>query len=423
MADAKVESQPLEIKTTGLSWVIAILVSCSYMVSFITRFTWATAIPVAAPDLGINMAAAGGLMTAYFGGYVVGNFITGFAVDRFGPKLTLTCATGLTGLFTVLIPFAPNYWLIFALRVCAGFVSGPLFSCVTKYQISWFARNVRTIAMGVMMAGAAVGTSIASAVFAPIIRNVGWRTGFTYGAICCFIVAALTFFICKEQGPAAQRAVVAKNATPEEKAAQRAGLKEVVLRKSFLFGTIACFLSIAQNTGFNTYIVRYFTLVRGFDLVTAGLIVGSTQMVGLFSGTLAGIVADLVIKSKKRTALIGTILSIACFFGILFATNTAFLIFVMVVRLVVAAWFGTPLNGLQSQAAAGPFSGRAMGLYNGIAQCGSTISPIIFGMILDMTGDNYSIIFITIMCMLAVNGTLVQLMEERKVEPPKPAAT
>ncbi len=75
-------TQPEEIKTTGLSWAIAILVLMSYAVSFISRNVWATAMPLAGPELGLSNTAAGGLMSAYYIGYVISNFVTGFTVDK-----------------------------------------------------------------------------------------------------------------------------------------------------------------------------------------------------------------------------------------------------------------------------------------------------------------------------------------------------
>jgi hypothetical protein len=57
---------PAEIKTTPYSWFIAFLCMTAFGVSIIARFVWTTAIPVAHGDLGINMAAAGGLVTGFF---------------------------------------------------------------------------------------------------------------------------------------------------------------------------------------------------------------------------------------------------------------------------------------------------------------------------------------------------------------------
>ena len=403
-----------EVNTTAYSWIVAILVMLSYAVSFVSRNVWTVAMPIAIPEMGLSMTLAGGLMTAYYIGYVISNFITGFMVDRVGPRLTLSLATILTGIFTILIPFAPNYWSIAALRVLAGASSGPLFACVVKYQISWFSPQFRATAMGLMMAGPAVGGSIANLIFAPIVTSQGWRQGFFYAALTCVVVAVLVYFMCKEQGASAMRSNVTDNQSAEDKALQSAGLKSVIFKRSFILGTFACFLSIGINMVYTTYILTYFTSVRGFEMVTASMIIGSTGMLGLVTGIVAGMVSD-IIGSKKICIYIGVAVCFVCTLLIMTASSTPILIAVICLRLLGAAFMGNSLNALQAQAAVGPFAGRSMGFYNGVAQAGSIVFPLVFGVILDLTDLNYSLMFYGMAAAILVFFVLVFFMDEKKV--------
>jgi sugar phosphate permease len=417
MSDAKtapVSSASVnEIKTTPYSWFIAILVALTYGVSFISRNVWSTAIPVAHESLGITMAAAGGLMTAFYIGYVVSNFITGFMVDKIGPRLTLGIATLLTGIFTLLIPLAPSYAVIFLLRVAAGFTSGPLFAGVTKYQTSWFSPATRATAMGLMMSGVSLGSVVATSIFAPIIENQSWRHGFAYAGIIAIVIAVLFYIFAKEQGAAAVRS--SKTQTGDEKKAQSEGLKKVILRRSFIIGTIVCFLSIGANMAYQTYIMIFFTRTRGLSMTVAGAILGGTYAIGLFSGTLSGIIADLL-KRKKLVCIIGAISSVVTTVLIMLVDSTAALAVILGARVLLGAFMGTPLNALQAEAAAGPFVGRAMGIYNGIAQSGSIIFPLVFGFILDVSGMNFQLLFMGITITMALIAVLVCFMDERKIQ-------
>jgi sugar phosphate permease len=408
------------VKTTPYSWFVAMMLFMSYGVSNVIRNVWSTAIPVAHESLGITMAAAGGLMTAFFIGYVISNFVTGFVVDMIGPRITLTLATLFAGIFTFLIPYTPHYPILFLLRVGAGFASGPLFAGVAKYQISYFSPQTRATAMAVMMAGSRMGVVVASAVFAPIIQNQSWQHGFTYGGLVAIGVAVIFYIFAKEQGAGLQRSIRAKD--PAQKAAQAAGLKEVIANKSFILGTIACFLNIGANQGYTTYLVLFLTRTRGFSLIEAGAIVGGTFAVGLVSGPVSGIVAD-VLKSKKKVCVAGSIVTVVLTILIIVANSVAFLIVVLAVRVLLSSLLGTPLNALQSQAAAGPYVGRAMGIYNGVAQIGSVLFPLVFGFILDMTGMNFGVIFIVITAAVGIVGFLITFMDEKIVprKAPEPA--
>jgi sugar phosphate permease len=423
MSEASAKERPAAavdvnaVKTTPYSWFVAMLVFMAYGVSFVARNVWSTAIPVAHETLGITMAAAGGLMTAFYIGYVISNFVTGFVVDMIGPRVTLTLATLFTGIFTFLIPYTPHYAIIFLLRVGAGFASGPLFAGVAKYQISYFSPQTRATAMAVMMAGTRLGTIAATAVFAPIIQNKSWQHGFTYGGLCAIGVAVIFYIFAKEQGAGLQRVV--RTSDPAQKAAQAAGLKAVVMNKSFILGTIACFLNIGANQGYTTYLMVFLTRTRGFSLTEAGAILGGTFAVGLVSGPMSGVVAD-VLKSKKMVCLAGAIVTVILTILLIVANNIAFLIVVLAVRVLLQSLLGTPLNAMQAQAAAGPYVGRAMGIYNGTAQLGSVVFPVVFGLVLDVSGMNFGAIFIIVTATVGVVGFLIMFMTE-KVVPKKTA--
>jgi sugar phosphate permease len=406
------------VKTTPYSWFVAFCVCLTYGVSQLARNVWATAIPVAHESLGITMAAAGGLMTAFYIGYVISNLITGFMVDKFGPRMTLALATFFTGLFTALIPFTPYYPALFLLRVGAGIASGPLMAGVAKYQISYFSPNTRATAMAIMMGGSRLGRIAATALFAPIIQNINWQAGFTYAGIIGVVAAVIFYSFAKEKGASAMR--ISKHISPEEKAAQSKGLRAVVLNRSFIIGTLACFLNLGAGQGFNTYLVIFLTRTRGFTLIEAGAIIGGTTAIGIVSGPVSGMVADLL-KSKRKVCIAGAISTVVLTALLIVADSVVFLIVILSLRILLQSLLGTPLNSLQAQAAAGPYVGRAIGIYNGFSQIGSVIFPLLFGFMLDLTNMNFSFIFIFITAMVAVIGVLIVFMDE-KASPKKAVA-
>jgi MFS family permease len=75
----------------------------------------------------------------------------------------------------------------------------------------------------------------------------------------------------------------------------------------------------------------------------------------------------------------------------------------------------TPLNTLQAESAIGPFIGRAMGIYNGVAQSGSVVFPLVFGFILDVSGMNFRLLFIGTSVVFLIVTVLVGFMDETKI--------
>jgi predicted MFS family arabinose efflux permease len=229
---------------------------------------------------------------------------------------------------------------------------------VAKYQISWFSPNTRATAMAIMMGGTRFGRIAATALFAPIIQHTSWQAGFACAGITGIVVAAFFYGFAKEKGAAATR--ISKHISPEERAARRRGLRELVLNRSFVIGTLACFLNLGAGQGFTTYLMVFLTRTRGFSLIEAGAIIGGTTAIGIVSGPVSGMVADLL-KSKKKVCLAGAIATVILTALIIVADSAFFLIVILSLRVLLQSLPGTPLNSLQAQAAAGPYVGRAAG--------------------------------------------------------------
>jgi len=404
------KATPVEEPVSLYSWVVAVLCMATYAASFICRNVWSTAMPDAVPALNLSMTAAGGLMTAFYVGYVASNFLTGPLVDSIGPRKMLAVASLFTGLFTILIPFAPNYTVIALLRVGAGIASGPLFAGVVKFQLAWFTQKVRATAMGFIFSGVVLGDMIATGVFAPIIQNKGWQTAFTYAGTATLAFAAVFYIFAKERSSALPGGIKKETGT-DKKGIAKAGLLAVVRQRSFVMGCFVCFLNIGAFQGFTMFIIFYLTEVQGLSLIAAGTLYAGASSVGLVSGTLAGIISDFV-GSRKKACYVGAAGAALATVALLYATSVTMLVVVLVLRRLVGSLFGIPLNTMQAETAAGPYAGRAMGIYNGAAQLGSVVFPVAIGFILDITSNNFFYVFTMVAVIHMICGLLVILMKE-----------
>ena len=349
-------------------------------------------------------------MTAFYAGYVASNFLTGPIVDGIGPRKTLAAASLFTGLFTILIPFTTDYTIIALLRVGAGIASGPLFAGMIKFQLAWFTKKVRATAMGFMFSGVVVGDMIAAGVFAPIIQSKGWQTAFTYAGAVTLIYAAVFYIFAKERG-LAKTDRVKKEVDRDKKGIPNAGLLTVVRQRSYVIGTLVCFLNMGAFQGFTTFLLLYLTRVHALSLAAAGTLYAGTTSVGLVSGILAGIISDFI-GSRKKACYLGAAGAALVTIALLYTTNVTMLVVVLVLRRLIGSLFGIPLNTLQAETAAGPYAGRAMGIYNGTAQLGSVVFPLAVGFILDITSNNFFYVFSTVAMIHTICGLLVILMKE-----------
>ena len=392
------------------SWVVALLCLCTYAVSFISRNIWSTAIPVAAPDLGISMTQAGGLVTAYYVGYVAMNFFSGFFVDKFGPRKSLAVSSLLKAVFTLAIPFSRSYTILFILRVLAGMASGPLFSGCAKMNLGWFDDKRRATAMGFIMTGPALGNVIASGVFPSVITGQGWQMAFTYGGIIALAVAVLFFTFAKERGVAkASGSSVQK--TPEEKQKDRQGAFRILTTRTLILATLAQFLAIGANNGFTTWIMKFFVDTQGFTLAAAGGIFAASSAMKLFSGTLSGIASDLL-KSRKKVAILCGVITCITVVCLTQFKDTAILWVIMLIYGLFSSGLGNPVNTMATETAKGPFAGTVMGIYNALCQLGSVVFPALLGMLLDIAGGSFFVVLMVIAVSYLIAAVSAACMKE-----------
>lgn len=412
-------SKPIDdVKTTPYSWVLATLALLVYTISFVCNMVWSTTIPIAYEQLGFTMAAAGGLSTAYAIGGVLCQWFLSFLVDKFGARKVMSLSVILTGLFTLAIPFAPGgYWVSFLLRVLAGLASGPMFPSVIKVQNSWFGPRTRATAFGFMTAAPPIGVAIATGAMAPIVAT-DWKMAFVIAGVAAIILGLVFVALARDK-------VVATPRTAEVKATveKTSVLKEVlsfILKGSFIFGALAYLLAIGQGMGFNIYAMSYFTIARGFSLEAAGLLFGGTTLIGIVAGMIAGGVADLL-RWKKLCLWIGSAGSVVCTVLVMFVDSIAALSLILLARNLFGAFLSIPLSALMAENAKGPNESARMGVYVSFGGIGGIIFPVLFGVILDATGNNFSFMIVIIAIACALVGLFVSFVKE--VRPTKVVKT
>jgi MFS family permease len=181
---------------------------------------------------------------------------------------------------------------------------------------------------------------------------------------------------------------------------------------------VASFLNNGASLAFMTYIMTFLTRVQGLSLGEAGALLGGTYAVGILAGSLSGITADLL-KNKKLTGILGGIAMATTTLLVIFTKSTTILMIVIGARTLLSMVTQTPLNTLQVESSMGPYVGRAMGIYNGIAQSGSVVFPLVFGFILDISGMNFRLLFIGTAIAFVLVAVLVGCMDEARVSTQK----
>ena len=332
--------------------------------------------------------------------------VTGWAVDRFGPR---TAIVG--GLFTVsvgltmmkFIHSALGYYLIWGLIIGVGTNLG-LTIAVDKALTNWFVRKIG-LAMGIKFALIGLSGALSMPVVSWLIARIGWRMTCVAWAALLLLGIPLVFAFVKNErpeffgllpdgdkkGPDPKPSASAffKNAAAEDAGRQRSefNLGQALRSGSYWILTLSLFLQFFVMTGFNTHFIPFLTEMN-IDPIVAGGMMGTMLVLTIPSRFFGGLFADRVGKARMKILLalpfvlliIGMVVflmhpSIETIYLLLFSYGIAHGLPTPLFIITISRFFG--------RKAFGAISGTAMMFMSPAA----FISPVVAGWLFDTSGS------------------------------------
>lgn len=248
-----------------------------------------------------------------------------------------------------------------------------------------------------------LGIVISNAVFPSIIMYSGWRSVFTIGAVMILVITIFFFMAVKTEPKERILGKPVQNKTVSQEKVTLKGVVQACKNRTYICGTIGCFIILAASTGLNTYLLIYFMEVRGLSVVEGGAIIAASSFVGLIANSLSGILSDILKSRKKVIVPSFFITALGVAFLIVF-TGKISLIAAVFIKDIFFLFATRPLNVQIAETTAGsPYVASTSGFYNAIANLGMALGPVVLGAVLDQT-QNYTFLMWTIVVMICVAG-------------------
>ncbi|WP_411738511.1 MFS transporter [Peribacillus sp. S4] len=379
----------------------------AYLLSFIDRLSWPPIMPLASKDLAINSTQAGGLMTAFYIGYVITQFPGGLLVDRYGYRKVLLTSFLAMGSFTLFTGFAHSYEQAFLVRVLVGIGSGAIFSSSVSAIFDWFPENRRGTAMGLFMTSTSLGVFVVNLFVPTVAEEYGWRAAFYVSGTLPLIALIFAYFFLKERTPVSQRL--------KEKSRVNVFQDTLSLFKNrnLMIAGLAGFCALWGTWGTATWANTYLNQSLELPLVQAGAIMSLYGVAGLLCKPIIGIISDYV---NRTTILFCAFLLFAptlLWFGL--NQNVSLLYFLTPVLGVTAFVYSPVMNTLIGQLVDKRLVGTATGFVNTIWQLGSLLSPLAVGAVIDAT-SNYFLGFAMLAAGPALAAIIISFIKMEKSE-------
>src|SRR6266576_3788483 len=157
-----------------LRWRIAILISAAIAISYLDRQTLPVAIGAIRDDIPISNQVKAFLDSAFLLTYGLMYLGGGRLLDVLGTRRGFTVIMIFWSLACASHGFAWNVAMLAASRLLLGIGEGGGFPAATRAIAEWFPVKERSMAMGVINGGTAVGAVIAPPLIASVILNIHW---------------------------------------------------------------------------------------------------------------------------------------------------------------------------------------------------------------------------------------------------------
>lgn len=340
--------------------------------------------PIAA-ELHLDDRSMGAVFSAFALGYAIGQIPTGWAADRFGPRLLLAAAVTIWSFLTGFTGLVHSLASLIAVRFLFGLAEAGAYPGTARAFYSWLPASEHGRANGIVFAAARVGAALAFPMMAWLLEHRTWRDTFYLLAIPGLVWAALWFLFFRDRPPSTEPQTGAEPQTPA--LSLREALRTTPYRLTLYQYFAANFTTFLCLSWMNPYLKQRYSLsvAEAASYTMVPLLVGATAQ------WISGYTVDRLFSSRFRPvsrtipAVVGFVVSAAGAISIPFAESAP----IATVCFALAA-FGAEITISPSWAfcidIGGKNSGSVSGAMNTAGNFGSFVSANAFPWIQSWAG-------------------------------------
>lgn len=388
-------------KRVRVRWVFIALLVVGGVVNYLDRSTLSVGNTTIAKDLHLNALEMGLLLSAFSWPYAIANLPAGYLVDKFGAKRMFAVAATLWSMVAIVTSFARSFPFFYGARVALGVSESPFFTSGLKVSERWFRKDERSLPLSVINTGSQIANAIAPPLLTFLLLTMSWRGMFVIIGILGFFVVAVWVKVYRD--PTAEEEIAIKGleveaAATSEKPASWGSLLRLPNTWFMMIGAFGIFYTVWV---YLTWLPSYLQTSRGFNLTQTGWIAALPFLCGIVGVLTGGIISAAAIKrgfptitARKIPIVGGALLAAAAVLPVAYVHNT-----VLNIALLCVGYFAAqvPIGVIWTLASDIADKGQVASLgaiQNFGGFLGAALAPAVTGYILNVTGGNYSLVFV-----------------------------
>ncbi|MGI4942294.1 MAG: MFS transporter [Janthinobacterium lividum] len=389
---------------------VLMLLCLMYFITYIDRVNISTAAGAFKSDLGLSNTQLGFVFSAFAYPYLICQVIGGWFGDRFGARRTLIACGLIWSVATIMTGLVGGLWTLVAARMLLGLGEGATFPTATRAMSTWLPGGKSGWAQGITHAASRLGNAITPPAVVALVALVSWRGSFVIMGVISLAWVIIWAFYYRDDPrthPGVTPADLERMPAPRTVAAQRGPTPWGPLLRRMAPVTFVYFCYGWTLWTFLTWVPQFMLNAYKLNLKDSALFAALVFGGGVVGDALGGWLSDYIlrrtgslVRARRDLVIVGMFGSLVCSAPILFITDPMMAALSLggaffFAELTIGPMWAIPMD------IAPAYSGTASGLMNTGSALEAIISPLVFGYIIDQTGD-WSLPFWGTMALLVV---------------------
>jgi sugar phosphate permease len=376
--------------------VLLILCAMSFIL-YVDRVNLSTAAGPIQKELGLTNTELGIALSAFSWSYAIFQIFGGWVSDRVGPRKTLAICAGVWTITTVATGFIGGLASLFLVRLVLGIGEGATLPTSARAISNWTPKAERGFVQGLTHSFSRLGNAVTPPIVAALITAFSWRASFWVlgGLSAVWMVVWLWYF---RDDPRAHPSITQAELDRLPDQGRHASVKPAsvpwgpMLRR-MLPTSFVYFCYGWTGWLFFTWLPTFFLHGYHLDIKKSALFAAGVFFAGVVGDTLGGVLSDLLLKRTGSLAiarcwLIALVMigSLICLIPVLFVRDLTVMAICLsgaffFLEMVIGPIWAVPMD------IAPDYAGTASGMLNAGSAVAGIVTPIVFGVIVDLTGS------------------------------------
>lgn len=388
---------PVSARMRRMQWIAIALATGAIALNYIDRSTLAIGNVTIRQEFGLNATAIGALQSFWSITYAFCQVPIGFLLDRLGPRYLIGCALVAWSVAQAAGGLAGSYVQLMWARIALGATESPAFPGAVRITSDWFHVKDRGKPTGVYNSGGSIGPAIAPPLLTALMLGFGWRTMFIVMGVVGLFGAVAWFKLYRDPAKT--------DLAPQDEAylaANRAAQAPVELRnwgRLFRFRSMWGLMLGAFCGGYavwmyQTWLPAYLEMQQHISIAKTGFLAMIPLLFSVLGAWSGGWVTDRLargqmelVASRRLPSILGLLASGAFTIAATTATDAT-----QAVVFISAAMFFLSLGiagkwTLITAVAPQSYCTSVASIQNFGGYLGGTASPLVTGMVVDLTGS------------------------------------